>query len=307
MEHQKPHTAHSSEYFGEERDFFWNRDYLNLLGQRLDLKRIRSVADIGCGIGHWTSSLCSQLNHEAEIIGIDQEYDSVELYKSRMSEQFPGRNISGREADAYSLPIPDRSVDLATCQTLLIHLADPSAAITEMKRITRDNGLVLCAEPNNLIGRFPSSWFLRDGNIEVMARLTQMVWCYALGREKRGLGREWLGEVLPGLFHEAGLTDIRVWLCDRTLAMYPPYATEEQRTSLASADKWRSEGIGPFDKGAAQANVLAGGGSDEFFELAWADYIEQDRRMIEAIRDGQWYSSGGGLFYVVAGTVREHR
>src|SRR5882757_6800195 len=47
---------HSSEYFGEERDYFWNTDYLDLLARRLGLGTVSSLADIGCGIGHWSLS-----------------------------------------------------------------------------------------------------------------------------------------------------------------------------------------------------------------------------------------------------------
>ena len=52
-----------------------------------------------------------------------------------------------RVADAKTLPFPDASFDLVTCQTLLIHLADPSAVIAEMARVARPGGLVLAAEP----------------------------------------------------------------------------------------------------------------------------------------------------------------
>lgn len=39
----KPKNAsrpHSTEYFGTERDFFWNADFLDLLARRLDLPTI---------------------------------------------------------------------------------------------------------------------------------------------------------------------------------------------------------------------------------------------------------------------------
>jgi SAM-dependent methyltransferase len=296
---------HSSEYFGEERDYFWNADYLDLLARRLGLGTVSSLADIGCGIGHWSWSLTPRLARQAVIVGVDRDAENIQGYRRGMVQRIPNHQITGLEADASALPLPDAGFDAVTCQTLLIHLPDPIRALREMTRITRDNGLVLCAEPNNLIGRFPPSWFLKDAAPEALSRLSEMVWRYALGRERRGLGREWLGELLPGLFSEAGLTNIRVWLCDRTLPMIPPYATPAERAQLAALDRWRSEGTGPFDRQEARANVLAGDGTEAFFNLAWSDYLEQDRRVMQAIHDGRWHGAGGGLFYIVAGTVPE--
>src|SRR4029079_1327620 len=58
--------------------------------------------------------------------------------------------FSYRQGEAQRLPFPDSSFDLTTCQTLLIHLPDPGAAIAEMLRVTKPGGLVAVAEPNNL-------------------------------------------------------------------------------------------------------------------------------------------------------------
>jgi cyclopropane fatty-acyl-phospholipid synthase-like methyltransferase len=44
---------HSEAYFGDERDFWWNRDFLELMAKRWDLKSVSSALDVGCGVGHW--------------------------------------------------------------------------------------------------------------------------------------------------------------------------------------------------------------------------------------------------------------
>jgi 2-polyprenyl-3-methyl-5-hydroxy-6-metoxy-1,4-benzoquinol methylase len=53
---------------------------------------------------------------------------------------------------AEALPFADQSFDLVTCQTLLIHVADPAAVIAEMQRVVAPGGTVLLSEPNNLAG-----------------------------------------------------------------------------------------------------------------------------------------------------------
>jgi trans-aconitate methyltransferase len=52
MTEQKQQKLHPAEYFGEQRDFWWNRDFLTLLGQRWELEKVNTVLDVGCGLGH---------------------------------------------------------------------------------------------------------------------------------------------------------------------------------------------------------------------------------------------------------------
>ena len=40
---------HSAEFFGEQRDFWWNRDFLALMATRWRLHEASSLADIGHG------------------------------------------------------------------------------------------------------------------------------------------------------------------------------------------------------------------------------------------------------------------
>jgi hypothetical protein len=47
-----PTEPHSAAYFNEQRDFWWNADYLGLVAARLGLKRARSALDVGAGMGH---------------------------------------------------------------------------------------------------------------------------------------------------------------------------------------------------------------------------------------------------------------
>jgi ubiquinone/menaquinone biosynthesis C-methylase UbiE len=46
----KPHSA---EYFGDTRDFWWNSDFLELMGKRLQFGNMKKILDVGCGVGHW--------------------------------------------------------------------------------------------------------------------------------------------------------------------------------------------------------------------------------------------------------------
>lgn len=302
MKQSSQNRPHSAEYFGGDRDFFWNADFLDLMARRLDLQSIESVADLGCGVGHWSKLLLPRLSSKARLVGIDREPSHVADFMSRFSDREAGAGrVTAIQADATSLPIPDGSCDLATCQTLLLHVQDPAAALREMIRITKPGGLILCVEPNNLVARLPFSGFMGETPADRLVRLSEMAWRYVLGRAQRGLGSEFIGEMLPGLFATMGLKEVAVWLSDKTAPLIPPYSSPAEKAAMAAGETWRDEGIGPFDRSEAQANVFAGGGTKEFFERAWADYLELDRQTSEAISQARWHSAGGTLFYIVAG------
>lgn len=74
----------------------------------------------------------------------------VEQATKRALARGLGGRFSYQQGEAQRLPFPDNAFDLTTCQTVLIHLPDPAAAISEMLRVTRPGGLVTVAEPNNL-------------------------------------------------------------------------------------------------------------------------------------------------------------
>jgi SAM-dependent methyltransferase len=302
----KPNSVprpHSAEYFGEERDYLWNQDYLDLLASRLALSSITSIADIGCGVGHWTALLYPRLSVDAELVGVDADPDNLEGFRRRFSG-WAGARVRALRADAGALPLPDEAFDATTCQTLLIHLEDPIQAVREMIRITRPGGLVMCAEPNNLFGRFPSAWSAEHMSVERLTRLTEMAWRHTRGRRLRGLGGDYFGELLPGLFAKLGLENIRVWLCDKTALMISPYGSPAQQAFIRSYERWRASGTGPFDREDMRANVLAGGGTDAFFDAAWADYLADDCATVEAIGDARWSSAGGTLLYFFVGERR---
>ncbi len=59
--------------------------------------------------------------------------------------------FSFHQGDVTKLPLPEDSFDVVTCQTVLMHLAQPLDAMREMLRILRSGGLLVCVEPNNLL------------------------------------------------------------------------------------------------------------------------------------------------------------
>jgi hypothetical protein len=106
------------------------------------------------------------------------------------SRRPPGRNSRGP-------PFSDASFDLVTCQTLLIYVPDPGRALAEMVRVTRPGGLVLIAEPTNLLGPFLLDAIALGEPPTFASTLLQLQLTCQQSKAALGLGNELFGESLP--------------------------------------------------------------------------------------------------------------
>jgi len=104
-----------------------------LLGKLLSMfPKARSVLEVGCGTGHFTRWLA------------DRSLDTVGLDNSEpmLNE---ARRVGGAaylQGDALSLPLADRSYDVAMLITTLEFVADPARALAEAVRVARQGVLL---------------------------------------------------------------------------------------------------------------------------------------------------------------------
>lgn len=98
------------------------------------------VADLGCGTGN-VAELLSK--HVKSIIAVDQSQPMLDAAQKRLGTC---TNIDLRLGDLNDLPIPDQTVDAATCVLVLHHLEHPEKAIREMARIVKPGGLALIVD-----------------------------------------------------------------------------------------------------------------------------------------------------------------
>ncbi|MGJ0223561.1 class I SAM-dependent methyltransferase, partial [Streptococcus pyogenes] len=293
--------AHSSEYFGAERNFFWNRDYIGLVAARLALKKVRCALDVGCGRGHWSAVLLPWLSDDLRLTGVDHEEEHVAHYKAVMSTALRAGASGALRASAERLPFPDNHFGLSTCQTLLMHVKEPQAVMNEMARVVEPGGIVLCAEPNNVVARLPLGGTLMEQDPNELVLVAELAMRVAIGKERRGLGSEAVGERLPALMQNAGLFDVQVWISDKAFVDLPPYDSDEERARLSTARTHQEEGIGAFDEADARADFLASGGSPAQFARCWSAFEASWHEAERGRRHGTWRAAGGGLMYLVAG------
>jgi ubiquinone/menaquinone biosynthesis C-methylase UbiE len=155
--------AHSAAFLNTpQRDFWWNRDFLELVARRLDLSPVRRVLDVGAGMGHWSTALLGVLPPDATLVGLDREPRWVERAQQDVNEPGVGERCRFMQGVAEQLPFEQESFDLVSCQTLLIHVPDPIAVIAEMRRVVRPGGLLLLSEPNNLAGMLVADTVIAD-------------------------------------------------------------------------------------------------------------------------------------------------
>jgi SAM-dependent methyltransferase len=83
------------------------------------------VLDVGCGDRPYDSLFAGA----SELVGFDR----------------PGNPHADAHGDVDALPFPDASFDVVLCLQVLEHVADPAAAVRELRRVTRGGGRVLAS------------------------------------------------------------------------------------------------------------------------------------------------------------------
>lgn len=299
----QPHSkGHSEESFNSYRSFWWNNDFIELMATRWKLADCHNLLDVGCGLCHWSLLLAEHLARGAKVDGLDSE-EKWAVLTPGLREAFArrGANIQLTHGSALDLPYEADSFDVVTCQTLLIHLDDPHAAIREMVRVARPGGLIAVIEPNNTAFSVMADSLTRLEDVDARLRLIELSMVYELGKMKMGCGFNSLGDHSAELLRYAGLEDIRVYQSDKTTPLVPPYDSDEQQAMLKGLDDWFHNKQGSFDRtGYREAFAAVGqrylGKFDELWKLKEQKHIE----MMSAVSERSYYSSGGCLMYLAS-------
>jgi SAM-dependent methyltransferase len=103
-----------------------------------------SVLDVGCGPGTITVDLAARVAPGA-VIGVDREATVLAEAERLLQDRNPG-NVEFKAADVYSLGFGDRTFDVVHTHQVLQHLRDPVAALVELRRVARPDGIVAVRE-----------------------------------------------------------------------------------------------------------------------------------------------------------------
>jgi ubiquinone/menaquinone biosynthesis C-methylase UbiE len=297
----KPKTkGHSEEYFGDFRDYWYNQDFLELMANRWELEKVRTLLDVGCGQCHWTRIVSQFLVKGSQVTAVDSDpkwaKDNEKLH-GFFAEKEIGFEI--KEADVLKLPFADNSFDAVTCQTVLIHIENPLDALREMKRVLKPGGILFCAEPNNLTHSVLKDSITADFSVDEIIEWFTFGLIKEKGKINLGKGDNSFGDLLPQAFSELGLNDIKAHLSDKANVMIPPYETDEIKSML----KFRlTNEYEEYMKAETKEQFATFGDKyDAIRESLEKKVFEYKAELKDAIENQNYYDVSTAVMYLVSG------
>lgn len=216
------------------------------------------VLDIGCGPGSITLGLARRVP-DGRVIGIDVAEAAVAA--ARAAAGAAGDEVTEfRTGDVYALDLPDASVDVVHAHQVLQHLADPEAALREMRRVCRPGGLVAVRDAD-YAGMF---WHPQPAGLDAWRALYRRLARHAGGQPDAG-------RHLPAWVRAAGFEQVEV------SAEVWAWTTREEVATWARdwSDRIRTPDLGgrAVDLGYASAEQI------EDIAAAWLDWGAQPEAM----------------------------
>jgi SAM-dependent methyltransferase len=111
----------------------------------------RPILDLACGFGHVTRSLASRSQGQP-VIGVDQTFVGLYVAKNYIA---PEAHYVCSNADG-PLPFTDGVFSAAFCTDAFHYLVNKVTASNELKRLTRDNGIIVLTWVHNVNFRKPN-------------------------------------------------------------------------------------------------------------------------------------------------------
>jgi ubiquinone/menaquinone biosynthesis C-methylase UbiE len=121
------------------------RRQLYAILDQLPLPDHASVLDVPCGNGFYSRRFAERLGMGGRLVAADKSVAYLGQAQRAIAEANSLAVVEVIEADAYRLPFPDATFDLVWCAQSLISL-DPAAAVREMYRVVKPDGLVAILE-----------------------------------------------------------------------------------------------------------------------------------------------------------------
>ncbi|MGA2836918.1 MAG: methyltransferase domain-containing protein [Acidimicrobiales bacterium] len=224
------------------------------------------LLDVGCGPGTVTCDLARSVA-PGRVVGIDAAADVVDAARAEAGASGVD-GVTFEVADLFDLPFDDGTFDIVHAHQVLQHVADPVAALVEMRRVCRPGGLVAVRDSDYPTFTFAPPEPDLDRAVAAYGELTRV------NRAHWDAGRQLLGWA-----HAAGFVDVvasaSAWC----------FASEEERAW------WGGLWADRFTRSALADQLLASGIAQrtdlEEFAAAWR----------------RWAASPDGWFAVLHGEV----
>lgn len=126
--------------------FYFHR--LRMTLNMLTASKYEKLLDIGFGSGIFLPELSKRCT---ELHGIDV-HDNIHLVEDMLQKE--GLQATLVKASATKIPYPDKYFDCVVCVSVLEHIHDLLLAIREIRRVTKEHGLIVLGFPvENIVSR----------------------------------------------------------------------------------------------------------------------------------------------------------
>ncbi len=99
-----------------------------------------TVGDLGVGTGHFSALVAPLV---LRVVGVDASDSMLEAARHRLD---PHDNVELRRGELESLPLDDRSLDLAVMLFVLHYVVEPGEALAEARRVLRPGGRLVVVD-----------------------------------------------------------------------------------------------------------------------------------------------------------------
>jgi ubiquinone/menaquinone biosynthesis C-methylase UbiE len=121
------------------------KTYKEMSMERLGLKPGNTAVDIGCGLGFDVWKMAQMVSPGGRSIGIDISEELLHAARKTFSGH---KEVSFMQGDIHNLRIPANSADGIRVDRTLQHVQNPQKVISEMVRVLKPGGWLVCAEPD---------------------------------------------------------------------------------------------------------------------------------------------------------------
>lgn len=130
-----------------------------------------TMLDIGCGAGFFTIPAAKRLDR-GRVLAADLQQNMVDTTLRRAKEEGV-TNVEGVTAPASSLPIAEKSVDIALLSMVLHDIDEQGAALSELRRVLKPGGTLFLIEMDKNEEGFGPPMEIRLSPVELTGMLTR--------------------------------------------------------------------------------------------------------------------------------------
>ncbi len=160
----------------------------------LDAGAGQRILEVGCGTGDDARRIAEMTSPGGSVVAIDKSEALISEARRRTREK--NDSIDFVVGDATALDLESGTFDACRIERTLIHIPEPTVAMSEMVRVLRSGGKLVAYEPDL------ETYVIDSSYRELTGRLLK----FWYGQLQCG----WAARHLPALFKESGLADINV-------------------------------------------------------------------------------------------------